>query len=652
MRWGSADGAGLSWASLPYAAAALAVVVVIALVGQRRVLSEPVVELLRGVRRGRVAWRARLVEVLVAALAVLATIQLRAAADPSQPVTATGLGGLGLLVPGLLTVVVALLVSRALVPVVGLVGRRALRAGRLGLGLAAAQVSRRPGSQPLFVLLAVASALLAFVAAGIDVADRAREQRALVQTGAPRVVQLATTDVRRMLLATRQVDPEGAWAMAVVNVPQSVPSAPPLLAVDASRLNSVPVWRPEYGATAEQVAQVLRAPTDPAPFVFKGTAVTLDVMVQADLYVNSTFPLRTDVELEFVPLNGDQRIIMGFRNLAPGRQSVTEQFDGCAQGCRLTGITVPYVGDAEGVTVYGIRQQGPAGDVVSPQALGDPTRWRSAAGSLAVASRDSLGLSFGPGRVTTTRLRVGAVDVPSRVPVVAAGVAEVPSISSLDGQLVKADEKLQLNMVPRLGLLAALADLGYLERSLADVPGRQRAEIWLGEAAPPDAVDRLRAAGLPVLGETGVAQTRTALARQGPALAVQFHAEAALFGVLLALGGLGLIFAVDRRPRAAELAALRVQGLRARTIRRASLWGYVSLVVAACVTGLIGAAVAWLAAGDRLPIFADTQTVLTPPRWPLWSAVLRPWALCGVALVLAAVVAAVLLRRAAARVSR
>ena len=138
---------------------------------------------------------------------MVATVQLRAAGS--------GLSGVGLLGtrarswsrspwsrPGLF------------MPVAGLVARVALRRGRLGAGLAAVQLARRPGSQRLFVLLAVAIGLLSFVAAGTDVAARARDDRALVVTGAPRVLTVEQADVRRLLAVTRAVDPDGAWAMA------------------------------------------------------------------------------------------------------------------------------------------------------------------------------------------------------------------------------------------------------------------------------------------------------------------------------------------------------------------------------------------------------------------------------------------------------
>jgi hypothetical protein len=148
---------------------------------------------------------------------------------------------------------------------------------------------------------------------------------------------------------------------------------------------------------------------------------------------------------------------------------------------------------------------------------------------------------------------------------------------------------------------------------------------------------------------TGIDDSRAALARQGPALALQFHLAAAVFGIMLALGGLGLVAAVDRQQRAADFRALRRQGLGATVVRRASLWGYLAIVLLAALAGLVGAGVAWLAAGDRLPVFTDSLDLLTPPRWPTSGSVLLPWTLAGVSMVIGAVAAAWALRRAAGR---
>ena len=175
---------------------------------------------------------------------------------------------------------------------------------------------------------------------------------------------------------------------------------------------------------------------------------------------------------------------------------------------------------------------------------------------------------------------------------------------------------------------------------------RDQGEVWLGPAAPADAAERLRKAGLAVSGVTGVEANLRALGRQGTTLALQFHLAAALFGIALALGGLGLVATVDRRRRAEDLSALRRQGLSRRAVDQAALWGYLSIVLIAAVAGLLAAGVAWLVAGDHLPVFTDSLDAVRPPRWP-GATVLLPWAGAGAVMVVGSVVAAWALRRAA-----
>jgi putative ABC transport system permease protein len=108
-----------------------------------------------------------------------------------------------------------------------------------------------------------------------------------------------------------------------------------------------------------------------------------------------------------------------------------------------------------------------------------------------------------------------------------------------------------------------------------------------------------------------------------------------------------LVATVDRRRRAEDLRALRWQGLSRRVVRRATLWGQLTVVLAGTVLGLVAAAVAWYAAGDQLPVDADLTTATI--GWPAPSAVLGPWLAAGGVLVAVALLAAIDLRRAVSR---
>jgi hypothetical protein len=629
------DAVTLSSAALPYAGLALAGSLVVALLGQRRAVAEPVVDLLRGVPRGAAGWRSLVVEGIVIALAVGTTVQLR---------TSDSLRGVSLLVPGLVVVAVALAAARALAPAAALVARWALWAGRLGPGLAAVQLARRPGSHRLFILIAVSTAMLAFVAAGMDVAATARADRARIVTGAQTVLTVDGADVRGLLHATRQVDPTGGWAMAVMTPVQTYPDAPKVLAVDTTRLAAVGAWRDGFGAGAGSVAAKLMPP--PAqPLRFDGRQIELDI---------ETFPGassgtdKVDLTVTLAPLAGGDVITVSVPDLAPGRAVRRLTVVGCAQGCRLTALTLGTTRrDSVRLLVHAIRQLDPPGDVVPPAVLTDRHRWRGPDGVVPSPLGQALQISATQTAFSSGESTVASVDAPVPVPVAATGgLAASGSLESLDGSPVPATVVAPVAMLPRLGASGVLVDLEYLERTDLFAPRRDQAEVWLGPAAPADAADRLRKAGLAVSRATGVAANLRALGRQGTTLALQFHLAAALFGVALALGGLGLVATVDRRRRAVDLSALRRQGLSQRSADQAALWGYLSIVVVAAVAGLFAAWVAWLVAGDHLPVFTDTLDAVRPPRWPSVGAVLLPWLAAGSAMVVGSVVAAWALRRA------
>ena len=155
--------------------------------------------------------------------------------------------------------------------------------------------------------------------------------------------------------------------------------------------------------------------------------------------------------------------------------------------------------------------------------------------------------------------------------------------------------------------------------------------------SPAGVADQLRARGLVLTGETTAARERARLDRGAPALAIWFHLLAGGFAVVLALAGLAGVAAVDRRRRAGDLRALRWQGLPDRVAGRAGRWSYLPVVVAALLTGAVAAGTAWWLAGDHLPIFADHDFPLIPPRWPTPVAVLGPWSVVAGTFVTAAV---------------
>jgi hypothetical protein len=362
----------------------------------------------------------------------------------------------------------------------------------------------------------------------------------------------------------------------------------------------------------------------------------------------STVPL--EVRFTFLPLAGGDPVGATIGGVGHGRAVREVDVTGCADGCRLAGLSTSLEREDQlRLTIHGVRQLDPPGDVVPAAELGRPARWRPADNVRISAAGGALSIAGARSPFDQRDFRVAAIDGTLPVPVAATG--ELPPnrrLSSLDGGVVAGEIVASPTALPRLGSDGALVDLENLERTSLLPPRRGPAEVWLGPAAPADAPERLRRAGLAVSATTGIEASQRALARQGPALALHFHVAAAALGILLGLGGLGLVATVDRRRQADDLRALRRQGLPRRHVRRAALWGYLATVLAAAVAGLVAAGAAWVAAGDRVPIFIDGD-VVRPPRWPEPEAVLTPWVLAAAGLVVASVVIGWALRRAVAR---
>jgi hypothetical protein len=202
----------------------------------------------------------------------------------------------------------------------------------------------------------------------------------------------------------------------------------------------------------------------------------------------------------------------------------------------------------------------------------------------------------------------------------------------------------ELTSLPRLGRTGLLLDYEYADRATTGTGSAVNPEVWLGRAAPRDAVDRLRAQGLVITDDRSLAPLRRALDRQGPSVALRFHELAAGIAVVLALGTLWLVAGQDRRQRAGELRALRVQGVSRRD---AGTSAYLPIVAVAVGLGPVAAMVSWLLVGDAIPIFVDGPGPVDPPRWPGLAAVAVPWLAAGLTLVVVAWIAGLRLRAAA-----
>jgi hypothetical protein len=632
-----ASSGGLAW----YAVAAGGGALLAALAAQRRELFGPVAGLLRQVSAGSRRRASVAVEAVVVVLAVAAAASLRSSGGR--------LTGVGALVPALVIAAIAVVAARAVTPLFGRFGRLALRRGRIGTGLAGVQMGRRPGVSRLFVLLAAAVAVLGFATAAIDTAAVARAERAEIGAGAVRVLTVNPVSRAKLLAATHTIDPDGRFAMAVATLPAGAPKEPARLAVDSARLASVAAWRPDFGGPPPaRLAELLAAPL-PAPVEITGQRVQVDLTAQLPSGPGVLPDQQPGLTVLLAPNSGASAISLDLGPLVPGAQTLGGQALDCARGCRLVGLGVARAGGGSFDATVTLRQLRTDDRVaIGTDRFGTADGWQAATPDRDSLSADASGLKMQIHAVDGTRLEgwVSPTDRPVSLPVVAtATLTPGARLTGLDGVPTRVRQVATVAGLPRLGRSGVLVDLAVADRLATDAGSADMEQVWLGPAAPADVTRRLADQGVVVSDDSGIAVVRSQLDRQGGALALWFYLLAALLVVLLAAGGLRLVAAVDADRGAADLRALRTQGIPAGVTGRAGLLGYLVVVLVALLVGPLAAAVAWLVAGSSLPTGAADPALWPAPRWPQPDPVLWSWAAAAALLLAVAAIAALDLRR-------
>ncbi|MEV4536422.1 FtsX-like permease family protein [Asanoa sp. NPDC049518] len=643
------------------ALAALIGAVLAAIVADAGGMRAPVGDLLRHVPSRRRGWRAEVVDLLIVLVAAGGLYQSYATSVDRDDTT-----GLALLAPALVAVLVALAAARLLTPLAGGVGKRALRSGHVPAALGATQLARRPGTHRVFALLVIAVALLGTAVGGWTAATDGRVERARHELGADRVLTVQARSRAQLVAAVRAADPGGRQAMAVVrslNGPATV-----LLAVDSARFAAVADWQAVYGGPPPAALADLLHPPAPAALSTPDGRLTLDVEVKltpAPLAPpgaddpgglgGGIAPTASDpvlVLLHLMNAAGDQ-VTVRFGPVSGPRASYTATLSGCDAGCRVLGVepvarnfagrsVVPEPGTT--VTVFGLT--GAAGPVLPPATLGDVSRWRAGVGADVVGPS----LATKDGALTITAVRAArdpdratlayVVDSPAPLPVVTTANARTPA--SGDPRLpVFGGDRVPIRTVGVVGTLPTatrfgyLMDLEYADR-IAENPGADDVpQVWLTADADPGILDRLRAGGVTVISDKTSAALTDRFGREAPPAALRFQLVAALAGLLLTAGAFIVVAAVERPERAAELAALRAQGLAPRAVSRVAWGGYLGLALAAIVLGIGASALAQAVTRQPIPLFVDGWNVLPvavgPQFVPLGLALLGALLVVGAA---------------------
>jgi putative ABC transport system permease protein len=580
------------------------------------VLRQPVATLLRRVPPGRRDWRADVVDLALLAVAVAAVYQARSGGPSS---------GLGLLAPAMVAVAVALLLARLLARVADRAGAVAVRTGRLRFGLTAVQVSRQPGTDRVFALIVVATAMFAAAAGGFAAARTARADRAEVELGAARVLTVQADSRTALEYAVRRADPTGRYAMAAA-IDRS--SSPPVLALDTTRLAAVARWRPEYGPVQTLPRATAATPIPPRLPLVTGARLTVTVVNPQPRPLLLTAVLQNEATGAAVRAR--------FGPIRRGGHTLTAPVSGCtsAPGCRFVRWELnspqrqggqPQQPPRGGrLTIRSLTQQDPAAEVLDTGRLTDISRWHSdLAGAALDVATDDGGLTVSTDanemEFSVAGTAVYAVDAGLPVPIVLAGAEPAPwrlgdrSLLSLGEGATPVRVVGATGVLPVLGPAGILVDFDAGRRIAADADPRGTLQVWLADGAPPSIVEVLRRGGLTVIGDESAAARADRLADQGPAVAARFALLAGVIALLLAAAAVAVTAAVDRGPQLEQFGALRTQGL-SRRIAVAGGWaGLATLVVTGLAGGVLAAAIARPVARTQAPPFIDGWRVIAPP---------------------------------------
>ncbi len=602
----------------------------VALAG-RRVLRRSVLQLWQRTERSAEPLRPFAVDLAVAAVAVAAVVALLVAGRSAGPVL--------LLAPGLLVAAVGLLGVR-LVP--GLVRRfvpPTRTAASVPLFLAVRQVARRPAGLRLVAVLAVALGLASFagVAQGAAATDRAA--RAAADVGAPRTFRVLDSTPGRTIAAVERADPEGRWAMAATTwSPSGGTITGRVLAVQADRYAAVGLTA-SGGPAVGELGRRLGSPVDAVRF--RGDRLTIALTA-------TTVAGRPVVGVDLVDATGARRQATA-GVLREGRRTYAADVP-CARGCELVGLAwLPAVdrgaigGDVL-LTGVEVGLDGAASPLRLPRAAGS---WVAAPPVSGAVDRVRAGREGVQDRFRSADGGYGGVQLASRplpLPVIATASAvlrgdvdDVPRMEDQAGDVVPVRVTRFAPLLPVVLGTGAVVDLGALDYRLGSLFREVEPQVWLGSAAPPDALQRLRAAGLRlrVLDSTGSEQAR--LARQGPALSLLLLQVCGAAGAVLAMLATAISISSTARRRSYEAAAMLALGLRRAQVGGAAVLEQVLLLAAAVA---LGVPAGWLAAVVTLPVLPRFDTA-TPIALITVPSPLPALALAGAFLLLVLVAALV-----------
>jgi len=629
---------GLAWA-----VAAAVVIAGFAAVLQAafRAVRRPVTEQWR--RSGpQATHRGWVVDAVLATAAVAALADLVRGGETSQGSGST----LGLLVPGLLGLAVAVVASRVL-PVLcrsafGVTQRR----GGLGIYLALRHIARRSGGIRTTIVLATAFTLATYAIGAWFVSRSNEDMVAARRVGAPAVLTVSVPAGKDLGTVVDKADPSGKLAVPVLRYTDEISSDPlhTLLAVDPGRFARIAAASPGFRPTPAELTSALAPPAPPA-VQLNGDALRVTVRVDsislpgALLTADVDAQGATPVSLGNLPARGTAT----FTGDLVDCPCVLQDLDISASSPSNPQLLEPVIGKVT-ITGIAVRHNG-TWTSLGPALLAAASRWApqegGRLGGKLTAGAGGLTWQFHSAKLVDSTLV--SVNRPQQLPVVlSAGVAQpgagIVQASGLDGNQATFRVASQVPGLPSITSAGGIVDLRYADLA-ADFNYPQADEqVWLAAGAQQLIEKRLKAQGVQIMSAETAASVSAFLGRQGPGLGnILFLADAAA-AVLLASGTAVLGLYVSARRRRYEYAAMEASGVARRSLRRSLLIEIGVVSVFGSITGIVAGLASLAIAIRGVPEFIKNPGV--PLNYHPPGQQLAIWLGISVVLLLAAACAA------------
>jgi putative ABC transport system permease protein len=619
-------GTSIGVPALAWAAAAVATVGGFAavVVAAQRTLRRSVVDQWR--RTGRRATdRGWVLDAVVLTGAVAGLVELAFTGS----IGSVGHGSLGLLVPALVGLAVAVVASRLLPIVCRAVFRRTRRAGSLGTFLAVRYVARRPGGVRTTIILATAFALATFGVAAWAIGNANRTLVAGVTVGAPAVIGVQPPAGENLTDVVDAIDPGGGSAMAVDSYVAFGSGGITLLGVDPARFPRIASWRNSFASASLAELTKQLDPPSPGPLDVGGDHLRVQVNVTAA----DRLPLALVADLATGVDTAPVEVQLGtITRLGP--QTLTVALGGCPCFLRDLSVSLPSI-DQDNVQVSGsltineiAADSGGTWTPIGPDAL-SASHWKVEGDEAApAATSSSAGLVWPFAFSSVAAQQLSVIDRPDPLPAIvsttqASGTAVPKTVSTtaFDGTPLSLRPVARAEAVPGSPAGGFVVDRTFAEIAAGSDLLAVDQQVWTTAAAAGSVEAALRAKGVEIL---SVSRTRTQAKlfdRQGPGLASVLYLADAAAAVVLAVGGAVLGLVVAGRRRKYEYAALIATGASRRTLYRGLLLEQGVVLIYGAIVGIVAGLVAVLVAIRSVPEFvtapATPKLVYAPTALPL-----------------------------------